>query len=194
MYVATSLMEARVGDITQLLGQLETGDSPPINRLLPLVYEELRHLVRHQRHGPAAQGPATTSVVHEAYLKLAAQTQVEWRSRAQFFYLAAQVIRSILIDNARRARRLKHGGDQRRVELDPDLLSSTHDEELLQLDAALERLRAHDARAHAVVVCRFFGGMEIDETAEALECSAATVKRDWVLARTWLYRELLAHG
>lgn len=179
-----------MGDITQWLTELEHGDNNAVARLLPVVYAELRALAHAQRRSLNGPESHTTSVVHEAYLKLAAQRQIDWQSRAQFFYLAAQVIRSILVDNARRSSARKRGGGAARVTLDPDLLSTTHDEELLSLDAALDQLRQRDERAHAVVVCRFFGGMDVHETASALDCSAATVKRDWQLARTWLFRAL----
>jgi RNA polymerase sigma factor (TIGR02999 family) len=132
----------------------------------------------------------TQSLVHEAYLKLVDQS-VEWNNRGQFFAIASKAMRSILIDNARHFQRLKREGGRERVELEEGLLvSAARSEELIALDAALERLRLADARLAAIVECRFFGGLTIEETAEAMGSSPATVKRDWAAARTWLYREL----
>lgn len=176
-------------------GQPDMAVTSSIDELLPLVYEELRLLARRHRGAlPGVANAGTTSLVHEAYLKLSRQRLLSIQNRAQFFFLAAKVMRSILIDNARHALRIKRGGQDTRHELDPDLLSTTHGEELLQLDDALAALQRHDQRGHDIVVCRFFGGLEIEETALALGCSEATVKRSWVLARTWLYRALGGNG
>lgn len=166
-----------------------------VEALIPLVYEELRLLAhRHRGALPGVDRAGTTSLVHEAYLKLSRQRSLSIENRAQFFFLAAKVMRSILVDNARHAMRVKRGGQETRLDLDPDLLSTTRSEELLQLDNALGALERHDRRCHDIVVCRFFGGLEIEETALAVGCSEATVKRSWVLARTWLFRALGGHG
>lgn len=178
-------------DVTALLLELGKGNRAAMDRLLPVVYEELRKLAHHHRYSWRETAPGTVSLVHEAYLKLVQQTQVDWQSRAQFFYIASRAMRSILIDNARRRQRQKRGGDRVAVPLDQAMLvSAERSQELLALDEALERLRESDTRLADVVDCRFFGGLTVQETAEALDVSPATVKRAWVVARTWLYREL----
>ena len=184
-----------MGEITGLLDELCAGRHDAIRRLLPLVYAELHRLAASKRaHLPAPES-STTSLVHEAYLRLEAQQAIEGRSRAQFFELAARVMHSVLVDNARRRLALKRGGGEQRVALDEiDLFTTQRSEELLALDAALEALAAFDPRLHRVVVCRFFGGLEVEEAAEALETSPATVKRDWALARAWLHRHLSSTG
>jgi len=182
-------------DITALL--LEIGrDQAAYERLVPLVYEEMRRLARSQKfRWRDSRAPGTTSLVHEAYLKLVDQTQVDWKSRGQFFYIASRTMRSILIDNARWHRRTKREGDRRRVELDDDVLvSEQRSDELLALDEALSRLKTSDERLSRIVECRVFGGLTVAETAEALSLSPATIKRGWELARVWLYRELRAEA
>ena len=166
-----------------------------IDALIPLVYDELRLLAhRHRGRLRGSDQAGTTSLVHEAYLKLSRQRLLSIENRAQFFFLAAKVMRSIVVDNARRALRAKRGGQDSRADVDPDLLSTTRGEELLQIDNALQALGRHDRRGHDIVVCRFFGGLEIEETALALGCSEATVKRSWLLARIWLFRALGGDG
>jgi len=164
-------------------------DCEALDRLIPALYEELRvvaRAVRRQHH--AADGPGTTSIVHEAYLKLHDGSRLDWIGRSQFLHLASLAMRSILIDNARARGRLKRGGDRQRVPLDDHLLvSSRLTEDLLTLDAALERLAERKPRWSDVVSCRVFGGMELSEIAEALEISLATVKRDWQAACLWLH-------
>lgn len=133
----------------------------------------------------------TVSLVHEAYLKLVRQSRVDWQSRAQFFCLASRAMRSILVDNARHHRRLKRGGRLEPVPMeDVELVSAARSDELLALDQALERLRDEDRRCAEIVDCRVFGGLTVDETADALGISPATVKRSWTAARSWLYRQL----
>jgi len=179
-------------DITALLNEFAGGDRSAMQRILPLVYGELRDLARHQRYRwNSRAAPGTTSLVHEAYLRLVDQTQVEWESRRKFYYIASRAMRSILVDNARMSRRQKRGGGQRPVSLDHVVLfSEDRGAELLALDAALERLSETEKRWGQIVECRFFGGLTVSETAEALDVSPATVKRGWNLARAWLYREL----
>jgi len=182
------------GDITSVLQQLEEGSAEWMNRLMPLVYDDLRRIARNQRRGQG-DAPGTTSVVHEAYLKLAGQNGIVWKSRAQFFYLAALVMRNIVIDNARKFARRRHGGGVQHVDANlVPLVSAQRGEELLALDQALGELQAMQPRMANIVICRFFGGMTVVETGEALAISKATVKRDWALARTWLYHSLQADG
>jgi RNA polymerase sigma factor (TIGR02999 family) len=179
-------------DVTALLKRAGQGDGDAMHALVPLVYDELQQLARRQRFvWRHEQAPGTRSLVHEAYVKLVAQSEIDWQSRAQFFCVAAKAMRSVLVDNARHFGRLKREGGRQRVDLEESLLvSAARSDELVALDAALSRLAAADPRLAAVVECRFFGGLTIEETAEALQRSPATVKRDWVAARTWLYREL----
>lgn len=185
---------APVGDVTALLQRHRDGEAEALDELLPLVYDELKRLARSHRVSWRKDGlkaPGTGSLVHEAYLKLIDQSRVDWKSRSQFFFLASRVMRSLLVDNARYHQRQKRGGRQEQVELaEPMLVSYQRSEALLALDAALERLTADDERLGEIVVCRFFGGLTVEETAEALEVSSATVKRGWRVARTVLFQEL----
>lgn len=168
-----------------------------MDRLFPLVYDELRRIAHRQL---GAERPdhtlETSALVHEAYIKLVGLDRMEWRGRAHFFAAAGGAMRRILIDHAERRRALKRGGGRQRVPLDAvDLpshaaLDDRSLDELLALDQALERLRTMDERQAKVVECRFFAGMSIDEVAEALGVSPMTVKRDWTAARAWLNREL----
>lgn len=181
-------------DVTALLVAVSCGDRQALDLLLPLVYEELGRLAHQHRYRWNGQpSPGTQSLVHEAYLKLADQSRITWQSRAQFFYLASVAMRSILVDNARRHRRQKRGGNQRAVPLDDVVLVSREkSDELLALDEALVRLKVHDERQVRIVECRFFGGLTVEETAEVLGISSATVKRGWDQARARLYEDL--HG
>lgn len=168
-----------------------------MDRLIPLVYDELHELAhRHRwRWGRDDRAVGTTSLVHEAWVKLVDATRVEWESRGQFFCIASRAMRSILMDNARHHSRHKRGGDRVRVPLDNvRLISEDRTEELLAIDEALDRLAAEDTGLSRVVECRLFGGLTIEETAEALAVSPATVKRRWNLARTLLYRDLREPG
>jgi RNA polymerase sigma factor (TIGR02999 family) len=179
-------------DIVHMLQELRRGERSALDRLLPLVYDELRLLARRSRYRWSGEpAPGTESLVHEAYVKLAQQTRTDWANRAQFFYVASLAMRSILIDNARRHGRQKRGGQARAVSLeDVPLVSRQRAEELLALDEALERLEAEDERLVRIVECRFFGGLTVEETAAATGLSPATVKRGWDDARTRLYRDL----
>lgn len=162
------------------------------DELLPLVYDELRQIAhRHLARERRQRTLNTTGLVHEAYLKLVDQAQVPVKSRSYFFAAAARAMRQVLVDAARRRGRLKRGGGQ--VPLDLEDFQVAVDDfaaELRDLDEALERLAALFPRQARVVECRFFGGLSVEETAEALEMAPRTVKRDWSLARAWLYREL----
>lgn len=178
-------------DVTALLLELGRGDSTALDRLLPIVYDELRRLAKGHRYSWRDPALGTVSLVHEAYLKLVNQSHVDWQSRGQFFCLASRAMRTILVDNARHHRRLKRGGNLRVVPIEEaELVSASRSDELLALDEALERLRRSDARSADVVDCRVFGGLTVEETAESLGISPATVKRSWTVARTWLYNEL----
>lgn len=181
------------GEVTSLLVRFGDGDPAAFDRLVPLVYDELQSLARSHRHrwGAGPETPGTTSLVHEAYVKLVDQDHVEWETRAQFYAIASRVIRSVLIDNARWHKREKRGGDRRPVPLEKARLAvDGRGAELIALNAALDALELEDERLARIVECRFFGGLTIAETAEALEVSESTVKRGWTLARAWLYREL----
>jgi len=179
------------GDLTKLLSEVAKGDKVAASQLVPLVYREMRRLaaayMRRERENHTLQA---TALVHEAYLKLVDQ-RTDWQSRAHFFGVAAQVMRHILIDHARGHSRAKRGGAKEAVTLDEGLVfSDEKSEELLALDEALQRLAKLDTRQAKVVEMRFFGGLTVEETAEALSISPITVKRDWSLARAWLYGEL----
>ena len=167
---------------------------PAVNALLPLVYDELRRLaaayLRRERPGQTIQ---PTALVHEAYLRLLKDKPDRWQNRAHFCAIAAHSMRQILIERARARGALKRGGVQARVTLDEGLLAADSPPiDILALDEALERLEAIDPEQARLVELRFFGGLTIEETAEAMNISAATVKRHWTIARAWLARELSA--
>ncbi len=183
---------ATAGEITGLLQEAAQGDRAAFERLIPLVYDDLHRLAHHHRwRFGDPRAPGTTSLVHEAFMKIGDLTQLHGRTRGQFFCVAAKAMRSILIDNARRHSRRKREGRAVPVE-DVVLVSEERSDELLALDEALERLDQKEARLARIVECRFFAGLTIDETAEALEISPATVKRGWDEARVRLYKDL--HG
>jgi len=161
--------------------------------LLPLVYDELKRIAARQlRRERPDHTLSATALVHEAWLELSNLDRIKWQNRHHYLALAAQAMRRVLIDHAVAKRAQKRGGGQHADTLDGDplLLVEARAEELLDLDHALERLAVVDERQVRIVECRFFGGMSIEETAEALQLSPATVKRDWTLARAWLNREL----
>ena len=188
-------MEARKHDITQALLDADGRDgAAAADRLWALVYEELRwiahHQMREQRRGHTL---STTALVHEAYLKLVDQTRVTLRNRAQFFALCAKAMRNILVDYARRRNAQKRRGRKHRVPLEEAMhLASSHGEALLALDEALTWLEQVNERLAQVVELRFFAGLSIEETAEALEVSTRTVERDWGRAKAYLYERLQA--
>lgn len=181
------------GDITQLLKEWSAGDKRALDRLMPMVYDELRRLaksyLRGERHQISLQ---PTALVHEAYLLLAAQSQqVSWENRAQFFGLAARMMRNILVDHARARQAEKRGGGELRVSLAAaDRIGQEPEVELLALDDALNRLAEFSPQHSRIVELRFFGGLTIPETAEAMGLSHATVERHWSFARAWLRNEL----
>lgn len=161
--------------------------------LLPLVYGELKRIAARQlRSERPGHTLCATALVHEAWLELSSLQRIQWQSRSHYLALAAQAMRRVLIDHAVARRALKRGGGQHLETLDGDPLVMVQGRpaELLDLDTALERLAVVDERQARIVECRFFGGMSIEETAEALDLSAATVKRSWTMARAWLNREL----
>ncbi len=189
-------------EIAAALAMLRRGAPEGMERLIPLVYAELRRMAHHQLAAePDGHTLSTTALVHEAYLRLADQASGAWENRAQFFALAARAMRRVLVDYARRRQAVRRGGaGQRSVSLedaeegaDADALQlAARGEELLALDEALERLSAIDPRAARVVECRFFGGLTEAETAESLGVSTRTVSGEWLMARGWLYRALHA--
>ena len=184
--------------VTKLLDAARGGNRDALNKLFPLVYGELRAVAQRQRrnwHGDYTLN--TTALVHEAYLKLAGQSRADWQSRAHFFGVAARAMRQILIDYARRRRAQKRGGDRSKTTFDEMklgdgqiALSDDNADALMILDEALKRLEKISERQSRIVECRFFGGMTIEETAEVVGISTATVKRSWNLAQVWLFQEM----
>jgi RNA polymerase sigma factor (TIGR02999 family) len=178
--------------VTQLLLKWQEGDEAAMDDLMPLVYEELRRIAhRHLRRERADHTLSTTALVHEAYLNLVDHDMMPWQNRVHFYAIASRVMRRVLIWYARKRNAAKRGGGIPNLALDDVVvLSDDRMEELLALDQALEKLEAMDARLCRVVECRYFGGLSVQETAEALAISPATVKRDWQTARAWLRRTL----
>ena len=182
-------------NVTQLLVNWSNGDQAALEKLLPLVNGELRRVagryMRKEGHGHTLQ---TSALVNEAYLRLVDQKKVHWQNRAHFFGIAAQLMRRILIDHARRHRFAKRGGGARHVTLDEGaLVAEARALELLALDHALERLAVLDARKGRIVELRFFGGLSLEETAEVMGISSPTVQREWRAAKAWLHRMLTAN-
>ncbi|HEV7704344.1 MAG TPA: ECF-type sigma factor [Gemmatimonadaceae bacterium] len=169
-------------------------DRVAIDRLLPVIYEELRRIAHYRlRAEQTGNTLETTGLVHEAYLRLVGSAHLEFENRAHFLAIAAQAMRHILIDSALARRTQKRGGGVQPLSIDVvPIVAEERSEEVLALDEALQRLSAINERQARVVECRYFGGMNIEETALALDMSPATVKRDWLLARAWLNRELQA--
>jgi RNA polymerase sigma factor (TIGR02999 family) len=186
-------MHPSSGEVTHLLADLKSGKQEAAEKLIPLVYDELRclaaHYMRQERSDHTLQA---TALLHEAYLRLVEQRIMNWQSRAHFFAVAAQVMRRILIDYARSHHRAKRGGDLQKVPLEEELLlfSQEQSAELVALDDALERLGEMAPRQSRVVELRYFGGLTVEETAEVLGMAPKTVKRDWSVARAWLHREI----
>ena len=178
-------------NLTGLLVEWREGDQAALDRLMPLVYDQLRRIahryVQRERNGHTLQ---TSALVNEAYLRLADQ-KVLWQNRAHFFAVTARVMRHILIDHARRRQYAKHGGDARQVSMDEAAaMSLERAAELIALEEALDELAQLDPRKSRVVELRYFGGLSLEETAEALTISLMTVRRDWRAAKAWLYRRL----
>jgi RNA polymerase sigma factor (TIGR02999 family) len=184
--------DAPASDVTQLLLAWRGGDASAGEQLLPAIYEELhRQAARAMRREANEHTLQPTALVHEAYLRLVDQSRVEWRNRAHFFGVAAQVMRRILVDHARGRDAAKRGGGMQRLTLnDADAAVGESDVDVLDLHEALETLAAFDPLQARLVELRYFSGLNIEETAEALDISPATVKREWAVARAWLRREL----
>lgn len=179
-------------DVTRMLTELSEGDPDALDRLLPIVYDQLRGMAQRElRRERADHTLNATALVHEAYLQLAQLDRISWEGRAHFFGAAARAMRRILISYARMKKAEKRGSGAEHVSLD-DILAVARErpDRLLELDEALTRLADRDERQARVVECRYFAGMSLEETGTALGISPATVKRDWTLARAWLNREL----
>ena len=185
-------MQPSPADVTSLLNELAAGDQEAAAKLVPLVYEELHRLatsrLRHERPDHTLQA---TALVHEAYMKLVAQRDAKWQNRTQFFAVASQVMRRILVDYARGQQRIRRGGKQQKVSLDDVLLvSPDRTEEVLAVNESLLRLEKFDFRQGRIVELRYFGGLTVDEAAEILGVSSKTVMREWKIAKAWLYGDL----
>jgi RNA polymerase sigma factor (TIGR02999 family) len=185
-----------MSEVTRILSAIEQGDSCAAERLLPLVYTELRRLAA-QKMAQEAPGHTlqATALVHEAYLRLVdVERAQQWNSRGHFFAAAAEAMRRILVENARRKRRIRHGGGQRRVDIDQAAeMCDELPDDMLDLSEALDRLEKTDTVAAQVVKLRFFAGLSLPEVADALGLSLRTTERNWTFARTWLHRELARH-
>jgi RNA polymerase sigma-70 factor, ECF subfamily len=189
-------VQACENDVTLLLNAWSGGDAAALDRLIPIVYDELRRIAHRQmsreRAGHTLQSNA---LVNEVYLRLISAKEVRWHTRAHFFFSAAQLMRRILVDHARARCRIKRGGRAQRLELDPSLaIPSSADANVARLDDALSALDQVDSRKAKVVELRFFGGFSVAETAEALSVSERTVMNDWKFAKVWLLRELENRG
>jgi RNA polymerase sigma factor (TIGR02999 family) len=187
----------RMADVTLILARIENGDPEAAEQLLPLVYDELRRLaaakLANENPGQTLQA---TALVHDAYIRLVDVEQAQqWNSRAHFFAAAAEAMRRILVESARRKGRVRHGGETRRLNLDPDLVSHPdRRDDLIALDEALARLEQTDGRKASLVKLRFFAGLTMPDAADVLGISLATAERDWSYARVWLLRELNESG
>ncbi|HKW98817.1 MAG TPA: sigma-70 family RNA polymerase sigma factor [Bryobacteraceae bacterium] len=171
------------------------GDEGALDRLMPLVYDELRNVARHHLAAEDTHSLESAALVNETYLRLVDQQRVEWRNRAHFFAISARMMRRILVDHARQRHAAKRGGDRPMLSLDPSLgLPERKDLDVVALDEALGNLSRLDPQQARVIELRFFGGLTIEETSEALNISPATVTRDWVTAKAWLFDQLHRAG
>jgi len=179
-------------EVSQLLRAWSNGDQDALDKLMPLVYEELRRMAkRHMDRQSPGHTLQTTALIHEAFLRLVDQREAHWQNRAHFFAVAARAMRHILVDYARARPAAKRGGGAKVVSLDEAAVASDERAaEMVALDDALKSLAAVDRRKCQVVELKYFGGLSVEETAEVLKVSPETVARDWRLARTWLLREL----
>lgn len=181
-------------EITEILRNWGGGDQAALDMLLPLVYTELRRQAhRYMNRENQGHTMQTTDLIHEAYIKLVEQKNIDWQSRTHFFAIAANQMRHVLVDYARARNRLKRGGKGRDLPLDEAMLIAAGEDvnvNLLELDEALNRLAEFDAQQARIVELRYFSGLSLEETAEALNISVATVKRDWNMAKAWLRKEL----
>ena len=196
---STSKSISRQRAVAGLLREVGAGRGEAFDALVPLVYDELRVLARRQRRRWRGDETLdTTALIHEAYLRLVDQSAPRWTSHPHFLAVASQAMRQVLLDYAKRRHAAKRGGTRRQVSLDEveeallarGELGDAHSEALLAVDEALRRLERHDPLHARIVECRFYGGLTIEDTAEALGISPATVKRRWALAQAWLYRDL----
>ena len=191
--MAVKRPESKASEITQMLREWSDGKQDALDKLMPLVYDELHRqaarYLRKERQGHTLQ---TTALIHEAYLKLIDQRNVNWESRTHFFAIAAQAMRRILVDYAKAAHRKKRGGDDIKVPLEEAMLVATKEKgvDLIALDEALNKLARRDEQQARIVELKYFSGLSLEETAEALHVSRATVAGDWSMAKVWLYREL----
>jgi RNA polymerase sigma-70 factor (ECF subfamily) len=187
-----SVTRSSAGEVTQLLANWGDGDESALNKLIPLVYEELRRIAHRQmakeRAGHTLQ---TTALVNEAYLRLVGAAEVPWRDRAHFFALSAQLMRRVLVDHARGHGRAKRGGAIKKLSLDESIaIPVGPDSTILELDEALKALAVVDVRKAKTVELRFFGGFSVEETAKTLKVSVSTAMNDWKFAKVWLLREM----
>jgi RNA polymerase sigma-70 factor, ECF subfamily len=182
-------------NVTDLLNKWGAGDKGAFDELVTAVYDELRRQAsRYLRHESPGHTLQTTDLIHEAYLRLVDQKNPHWQNRAQFFGIAAQVMRRILVDHARARHRAKRGGRNIRISLDEEVAGGTsNDVELIDIDEALNRLAEIDVQQSKIVELRFFGGLNVEETSQVLGISPRTVKRSWRFAKAWLRRELQDH-
>jgi RNA polymerase sigma factor (TIGR02999 family) len=185
-------MMAVMSDVTQLLAAIEQGDQRAADELLPLVYEELRRLARARMASErAGHTLSATALVHEAYLRLVGGQGNQWNCRGHFFVAAAESMRRILVESARRKQQVGRGGDLQRVPLDAVAVpADAPTDDVVALDESLRRLEEHDSAAASVVKLRYFAGMSMPETAEALGIPLRTAERNWTYARTWLRRDM----
>jgi len=199
MLESRPMMTVNADDLTGLLIEWGQGNKAALDRLTPLVYDEIRRIahryVQREREGQTLQ---TTALVNEAYLRLAGSANIAWQNRAHFYAVTAQVMRRILIDHARRRQYVKHGGEIERVPFEVagsevGLMSQPRASELLALDEALVELARLDPRKSRVVELRYFGGLSLEETAKVLEVSTMTVRRDWRAAKAWLYKKVMSN-
>jgi RNA polymerase sigma factor (TIGR02999 family) len=183
-------------DVTHLLAEWKHGDQTALDRLMPLVYNELRRIAARYLHSErSGHTLQTTALVHEAYLRLVDENRIEWQGRAHFFGVAATLIRNILVDHARARKAIKRGAGMTKLSLEEAFaVPGGEDADILAVDDALRELSQIDPRQAQIVELRFFAGLTIEETAEFLQISPSTIKRDWILAKTWIYRALSQPG
>jgi len=192
---AERVVNTEPADVTQLLLAWNNGDRGAFDLLMPLVYQELRRVARrHMRAEDAGHSLEATALVNDVYIRLVDQKRVNWQNRAHFFGAAARIIRRLLVEHARARHRLKRGGDALKISLNGEInVRAAVDLDVVALDEALSRLAKLDPQQERIIELRFFTGLSIEETAEALNISPATVKRDWTTARAWLYREMTSN-
>jgi RNA polymerase sigma factor (TIGR02999 family) len=183
-------------EVTRILTAIEQGDVRAADELLPLVYQELRRLAaQRMKQEKPGQTLQATALVHEAYIRLVGTESQNWNSRAHFFAAAAEAMRRVLIENARRKKRIKHGGDRQRIDLDKvDLSIDGPSDELIALDEALTKLATTDTVKCELIKLRYFAGLTIEQAAGVMGISQTTAKRYWTYARAWLYREIIKGG